>query len=225
MSGYLSHDPRRFQSTLLCEERQYCNNPNPRVVTFQSTLLLRATLCKLSFINRILFQSTLLLRGATLLTLSRFSHEVTFQSTLLLRGATKRYRRQAARLSFSIHAPLARSDFTSLGLSTKAVSFQSTLLLRGATCRYKLDTDATKLFNPRSSCEERPELRQGKIKLFVFNPRSSLRGATCPPNTSHNHSFFNPRSLARSDTSCPMSQIGSCFQSTLLLRGATGNRI
>ena len=58
-----------------------------------------------------------------------------FQSTLLMRGATK------AQVS------VPKTHFR----------FQSTLLMRGATPRHRVLREPTQNFNPRSSCEERPQ--------------------------------------------------------------------
>ena len=102
----------------------------------------------------------------------------------------------------SIHAPHARS-----ALAEKAVTphytFQSTLLMRGATwrvaCRHPIHD-----FNPRSSCEERPRRARVSISSRNFNPRSS-----CEERPDR---FLSVRCSAR------------LFQSTLLMRGATGSR-
>ena len=102
-----------------------------------------------------------------------------FQSTLLMRGATSRPMAVAwvelisihaphARSDrmgedyanhhhISIHAPHARSDATRHLLASRILRFQSTLLMRGATCPRHASQCRYSDFNPRSSCEERPE--------------------------------------------------------------------
>ena len=79
-----------------------------------------------------------------------------FQSTLLMRGATSTCR--AGRLDdrISIHAPHARSDAIASS-SWRKRRFQSTLLMRGATCSRGTGAKNKNDFNPRSSCEERPQ--------------------------------------------------------------------
>ncbi len=123
----------------------------------------------------------------------------------------------------SIHAPHARSDGDGYGDYTSVAGFQSTLLMRGATvmrsgklsarlfqstllmrgatqdCRR--GSWAVRNFNPRSSCEERPNF---------INLRCLL----------HKISIHAPH--ARSDGFCVCALFaGRVFQSTLLMRGAT----
>ncbi len=80
--------------------------------------------------------------------------------------------------------------------------FQSTLLMRGATSGRQSSPHRSSHFNPRSSCEERPS-----HPLLIhrennnFNPRSSCEERPC-------------RFL--------LTQKRNGFQSTLLMRGATG---
>ena len=60
-------------------------------------------------IEREIFQSTLLMRGATRHILRR-DGRIQFQSTLLMRGATGPFPHQELAVMISIHAPHARSD-------------------------------------------------------------------------------------------------------------------
>ena len=100
-----------------------------------------------------------------------------FQSTLLMRGATASGRYVSDCTSISIHAPHARSD----RWYNKAVH---------------ADDD----FNPRSSCEERPDYTAKPKKPVIFQSTLLMRGAT--------------------RSGCGRSKRSS-FQSTLLMRGAT----
>ena len=126
-----------------------------------------------------LFQSTLLMRGATCASTCSASPIRVFQSTLLMRGATKSSRAACRALKISIHAPHARSDKLIVGAPAAFSIFQSTLLMRGATvttadieAAIKISIHApharsdyimsffghiVRYFNPRSSCEERPD--------------------------------------------------------------------
>ena len=123
-----------------------------------------------------------------------------FQSTLLMRGAT---------------APVYRSELKG--------KFQSTLLMRGATSHQSISgchdgisihapharsddhrapvVQSIRYFNPRSSCEER--------RAYI-----SLERSFCIISIHAPH--------ARSDTMWGTSQDIFLFQSTLLMRGATG---
>ena len=95
-----------------------------------------------------------------------------------MRGATKDAGKQKKSQCISIHAPHARSDLPTPPLRL-AIVFQSTLLMRGATralhiCQrpdrisihapharsdgtHRRVAGADSHFNPRSSCEERPQ--------------------------------------------------------------------
>ena len=101
--------------------------------------------------QKLQFQSTLLMRGATKGGENSMSKSVKFQSTLLMRGATSSPTSVVKVWSISIHAPHARSD-------------QASQLFLLSACD----------FNPRSSCEERPEKVCGSmLNSSDFNPRSS----------------------------------------------------
>ena len=103
----------------------------------------------------------------------------------------------------SIHAPHARSDSSRIASALASGIFQSTLLMRGATCRSRSAARrSTQNFNPRSSCEERPS-----------SPHSSRAALTISIHAPH------ARSDSRQATSSTSSKK---FQSTLLMRGATG---
>ena len=110
--------------------------------------------------------------------------------------------RAGHRDTISIHAPHARSDGTWKACYNKPDRFQSTLLMRGATSSIMCRLLRGSNFNPRSSCEERPE------QWLVWCNLNAI-------------SIHAPH--ARSDGSGP--RIASplrAFQSTLLMRGATG---
>ena len=127
-------------------------------------------------------------------------------------------------LQISIHAPHARSDMEKLGFEKTGEKFQSTLLMRGATPqagRHVLGLD----FNPRSSCEERPRAFPWySDNIGDFNPRSSceerLPMLQLP---GMRKKYFNPRSSCeeRHPRRC-LPKREAAFQSTLLMRGATG---
>ena len=80
--------------------------------------------------------------------------------------------------------------------------FQSTLLMRGATLGIRRPDWSSHNFNPRSSCEERLQCFYYLFAVGYFNPRSSC------------------------EERLPLSYKGHMvleFQSTLLMRGATGS--
>ncbi len=145
------------------------------------------------------FQSTLLMRGATFPLENAVSTSI-FQSTLLMRGATGRSYSRFSFTVISIHAPHARSDTAGQTRSSR---------LRN--------------FNPRSSCEERPQLIMTLSRTFYFNPRSSCEERpACPHPPGPSHGYFNPRSSCEERHSHKGHQDGLAeFQSTLLMRGAT----
>ena len=125
---------------------------------------------------------------------------IAFQSTLLMRGATAFRRVIRPAMPISIHAPHARSDNGGGARVTRAATFQSTLLMRGATLPLLLRLRASD-FNPRSSCEERRRPAHRRACRLYFNPRSSCEER-------HPRRCLPKREAA--------------FQSTLLMRGATG---
>ena len=85
--------------------------------------------------------------------------------------------------------------------STFAKRFQSTLLMRGATAISHPSCGASRYFNPRSSCEERQHPACTESGRSDFNPRSSCEERRYE--------------VRRTAQYCG-------FQSTLLMRGATG---
>ena len=78
--------------------------------------------------------------------------------------------------AISIHAPHARSDVAKNGQYVK-FAFQSTLLMRGATSS-SLEKSGTTDFNPRSSCEERPNFAANCKRAEEFQSTLLMRGAT-----------------------------------------------
>ena len=100
-----------------------------------------------------------------------------FQSTLLMRGATKTAEQTWTAMLISIHAPHARSDVLMFGVPYHPIRFQSTLLMRGATltpCAHP----SRRYFNPRSSCEERPQDLVDLRNMIIFQSTLLMRGAT-----------------------------------------------
>ena len=184
-----------------------------------------------------------------------------------MRGATLRKRSASRSKIISIHAPHARSDQLRLRRmsitrhfnprssceerlkrileETANEAFQSTLLMRGATCAWpgicsgdtisihaphaRSDARARRgsclasYFNPRSSCEERPDLAVRAFEVSEFQSTLLMRGATGTCVTANiYHRDFNPRSSCE-ERRGSRKVIGqySRFQSTLLMRGAT----
>ena len=147
-----------------------------------------------------------------------------FQSTLLMRGATLYIMDQFE----------------------KVVKFQSTLLMRGATA-YQTTPPPLSHFNPRSSCEERPVLKNTDWVLTDISihapharsdrpadpqaqagPRISIhaphaRSDRPTASRSRGRADFNPRSSCEERRVVPTvpTQVSPLFQSTLLMRGAT----
>ena len=166
------------------------------------------------------------MRGATRQYLHLSPERGRFQSMLLMRGATRWYRMEDRRQpdfnprssceerhfqndcrgivqGISIHAPHARSDLFIKIASRILSTFQSTLLMRGATRMVHGSIECIRHFNPRSSCEERryvmTEWEIEEISIHAPHARSDLMRTL--------EGYF-------------ISQ----FQSTLLMRGATGIR-
>ena len=138
--------------------------------------------------------------GERLLSLLGMIYPLTFQSTLPLRGATSQL------CPFS-----GRSGF------------QSTLPLRGATL-YKLSLfRGLQHFNPRSPYGERLSTFLPALSFIQISIHAPLTGSDCFSLTvTFGIIHFNPRSPygERQFISCRMI-VGSIFQSTLPLRGAT----
>ena len=124
--------------------------------------------------------------------------------------------------------------------------FQSTLLMRGATPDASSVSFAT-YFNPRSSCEERPQLTETQALRPEFQSTLLMRGATPAPQPERPEcqiSIHAPHARsdgirqgglggvsisihaphARSDEGDGEGGIVMTFQSTLLMRGATRGR-
>ena len=125
--------------------------------------------------------------------------------------------------TISIHAPHARSDTSPPRLPSVAhgISIHAPHARSDATAPAIFASVGN--FNPRSSCEERPQSHSGQHQSSYFNPRSSCeeRPVLSTRSTTRS-SYFNPRSsceerLARFLYSFRTSSV---FQSTLLMRGA-----
>ena len=146
-----------------------------------------------------------------------------FQSTLLMRGATRWQSSCRWLLHFNPRSSCEERRLFPACLYV-AYTFQSTLLMRGATqkaparCR-------NHHFNPRSSCEERPHdvailSQSDTISIHAPHARSDVR-AVEHVIVLERISIHAPH--ARSDLiilrdACYNPE----FQSTLLMRGATG---
>ena len=96
-----------------------------------------------------------------------------------MRGATFSSLPHFGQYIISIHAPHARSDLKGFCHRGGHIAFQSTLLMRGAT-RSSCDCSSYPSdFNPRSSCEERPnttiEMNACSISIHAPHARSDCR--------------------------------------------------
>ncbi len=105
--------------------------------------------------KRPLFQSTLPLWGATSVLALGMPISVQFQSTLPLWGATLDNSKTALQTAISIHAPLVGSDSV-----------------------FSTSQAATRDFNPRSPCGERPGTPLLLSELLIFQSTLPLWGAT-----------------------------------------------
>ena len=103
--------------------------------------------------------------------------------------------------------------------------FQSTLLMRGATTARRSRIDGMQHFNPRSSCEERHSTMLAWYNIDNFNPRSSCEERPAQlTETQALRPEFQSTLLMRGATGTPVIKADGTaeFQSTLLMRGATG---
>ena len=126
-----------------------------------------------------------------------------FQYMLLLRGATQTRRALRRLRCVSIHAPLARSNYSGLcsGGRGAGVSIHAPLA-RSNSDGHGSGGEALG-FNTRSSCEEQLACPNGLISIseFMFQYMLLLRGATqpqSPERPSRNVSIHAP--LARSNS-------------------------
>ena len=147
------------------------------------------------------FQSTLPMRGATL----RFSvpafHQGLFQSTLPMRGATSLFWFVNSRFVISIHTPHAGSDIIVNYFFRFLKKFQSTLPMRGAT----MITHG--LWYWSSISIHTPHAGSDDIPAAIVAKGSWISIHT--PHAGSDFSSFRP------------ALVGSIFQSTLPMRGAT----
>ena len=147
-----------------------------------------------------------------------------FQSTLLMRGATSCSLGIFSCSSISIHAPHARSDRTA-GNGTG----MGNISIHAPHARSDLDAligrEARRDFNPRSSCEERPSLLAASRLCSVISihaPHARSDGVLFLEMFFLTISIHAPH--ARSDFLSPRhDKYCRVFQSTLLMRGATGH--
>ena len=194
-----------------------------------------------------LFQSTLLMRGATCVPVPVPRYRCRFQSTLLMRGATQADNLLDLAPIISIHAPHARSDLIETTDRNGYMVISIHAPHARSDPRYAVSHGARAHFNPRSSCEERHSCHCLCISSRDFNPRSSCEERPSGFHRSSSTSrHFNPRSSCEERLMSIISAIAvthfnprsSCeerpassakslitsrsFQSTLLMRGATG---
>ena len=161
-----------------------------------------------------------------------------------MRGATTCRRLPRRPSAISIHAPHARSDVVDPAILLYLIQFQSTLLMRGATFardvisansvisihapHARSDTStptisrASSHFNPRSSCEERLPRAADSSVTIDFNPRSSCEERPDVLLFTNHRDIFQSTLLMRGATghTAILSSVNK-FQSTLLMRGAT----
>ena len=139
---------------------------------------------------------------------------------LLLRGATG-FHAEYFRETVSIHAPLARSNFTPL-CERSEKSFQYMLLLRGATRKRTLPCRSSSSFNTCSSCEEQlpPVTGDRRRRVSIHAPLARSNWKAQDGNSGKSVSIHAP--LARSNLSVVLFADFFGFQYMLLLRGATG---
>ena len=99
------------------------------------------------------------------------------------------------KVPISIHAPHARSDCSACVSGRADGHFNPR-----SSCEERPNTDVkdtfiTNNFNPRSSCEERPSrIHIGSGMRHYFNPRSSCEERRCRRNPPLHCPHFNPRS-------------------------------
>ena len=168
-----------------------------------------------------------------------------FQSTRLLRGATLIYTDRGEIPVISIHAPLARRDGQApAGLNSTGISIHAPLARRdgkpsGQSSALSISIHAplarrddqglqrrsgNGYFNPRASCEARPDrynISPMRDLISIHAPLARRDGKKIKTFDDLTISIHAP--LARRDpkpSACQMP--GAAFQSTRLLRGATG---
>ena len=171
-------------------------------------------------LNRGLFQSTHLMRGATNISTNNL-FTTTFQSTHLMRGATDAGKALARQIDISIHAPHARCDWVWRRQWNLRYDFNPRtsceVRLRSFVCSLHLDD-----FNPRTSCEVRHAISHAFSKRLDFNPRTSCEVRPSGIADLITNGDFNPRTSCEvrlfNATDC---SIFARFQSTHLMRGAT----
>ena len=148
---------RHFNPRSSCEERLMPSYSKFQTILFQSTLLMRGATQKFE----LGYFDTLISIHAPHARSDRRSRWLTtsqsaFQSTLLMRGATYALTVRAPGEQISIHAPHARSDAAArdrnavLHISIHAPHARSDMM---STRSARTSSN----FNPRSSCEERPD--------------------------------------------------------------------
>ncbi len=153
------------------------------------------------------------------------SSTLMFQYMLLLRGATGYHGTDRRNHNVSIHAPLARSNWSLSSCSPRDAGFQYMLLLRGAT------------FFRLTSCTIRPivsihaPLARSNKSFFlpffgnVFQYMLLLRGATRRRAPVRNRRSFNTCSSCEEQLEKQLNSLSmNTFQYMLLLRGATRSK-
>ncbi len=146
------------------------------------------------------FQSAPLLRGATVDDFIR-AHYLGFQSAPLLRGATRQTTRHRMERRVSIRAPLARGDD-----AADNIGWEVEVSIRAPLARGDRHVSASRgfpsCFNPRPSCEGRPEAKVDTMLSQMFQSAPLLRGATRRHRYQRQKTYVSIRApLARGDLS------------------------
>ena len=172
------------------------------------------------------FQSTLLMRGATSTATTASTCSTYFNPRSSCEERQLQQEISSALAEFQSTLLMRRATRQTTPLPPSVIAFQSTLLIRGATpCWYSLNQNQH--FNPRSSCEERrprqlSDSMQPSISIHAPHARSDVR----TPDVDHCVLISIHAPHARSDQArVPIDNFLSQFQSTLLMRGATGEII
>ena len=132
---------------------------------------------RMDILVRVLFQSMLPLRRATCAACGSKLAWV-FQSTLPLRRATRLVQGVRAYRHISIHAPLAESDGPVHAVLRNEFIISIHAPLAESDYNISNEIGATRYFNPRSPCGERPKAGTTGRRWPRFQSTFPLRGAT-----------------------------------------------
>ena len=228
------------------EERHGKNRSDTSSYQFQSTLLVRgATSTAFVLLTNLQFQSTLLVRGATVygwesaIRGMNFNprsswEERQFKASDIFIVANFNPRssweerlttgiRTSGKKTFQSTLLVRGATFPDNKYLTLQMQFQSTLLVRGATCCVVLSTvyNCISIHAPRERSDFRLSLIRGLQRYF--NPRSSWEERRISSRLLVIFSKFQSTLLVRGATgrACRPLCFQNRFQSTLLVRGAT----